>query len=95
MANRDPALTPDVPTHLEENRRYSGDWKTLYGPFGLFPVEAFGLWMPLILRKALEAPRIPFTRRLKIGLMQVALLLARWWNGPLILLADRARRKAT
>lgn len=44
-------LHPSVSTHLRSNRRFSGDVKTLYHPFGLQPIDGRFFWDPLVLEK--------------------------------------------
>lgn len=80
-------VAPEVPTHLRENQRYSGDWKNLYGAFSLWPVQVAGLWMPLVLKKSREKPATSFFVRIRVHLAGTILKFARVWSGPLILAA--------
>ncbi len=41
-----------VPTHLRSNRRFSGDFRRLYKPFGLEMVDGCFFWNPIVLRKS-------------------------------------------
>ena len=44
-------LAPSVGTHLAANCKFSGDWKSLYRPAGLRPIEANLFWSPIVLAK--------------------------------------------
>lgn len=91
-------LAPAVATHLRVNRKYSGDWRSLYGPAGLVPIDAAAFWNPLALRKqAGMASRLPPAARVGGALLK----LARVWHVPhvavvqhLLLGADRRRLRA-
>lgn len=45
-------LDESTPTHLHDNMRYSGEWRSLYGVHGLSPIAGRFLWNPLVLKKA-------------------------------------------
>ncbi|MCM2281644.1 MAG: methyltransferase domain-containing protein [Bdellovibrionaceae bacterium] len=80
-------VAPEVPTHLQGNKKWSGDWKNLYRPFQLYPVHASAMWMPIVFVKTQTPPRTsPFTK-LRIACFGAVLKLARTWNGPMVLLA--------
>lgn len=75
-------IAPAVATHLTSNRRYSGDWRSLYGAAGLVPVDGAFFWNPLVLENtAGAAPRLPAAARLGGALLK----LARLWNLPHVL----------
>lgn len=80
-------VAPEAPTHLRAHMHYSGDWRQLYQPFNLYPIEAFSLWMPLVLRKTEAPPRIPVLAHMRIGVIGALLSVARFWNWPLIAMA--------
>ncbi len=73
-------LHPRVSTHLRMNRKYSGDWRQLYGSRGFYPIQTRLFWNPLILRKGLtedERRSVPLAVRGRLHLGQVLLKSAR------------------
>lgn len=81
-------LTPSVGTHLRSNRRYSGDWRRLYGASGLRPVAGEFFWNPLALRKGDEGESpaaFPWVPRIGGWLLSVG----RWWHFPHVFVAQR------
>lgn len=76
---------PNACTHLAMNRQYSGGWKRLYRPAGLWPVEAALLWNPIVLVKAEDA-RLPGPSRFcrtKLACGGLLLRFSGWWSWPL------------
>ena len=89
-------VSRDYPTHLESNRRLSGDLDRLFTPADLWPVDGRLFWDPIVFEKrrgARPTPRI----RLRLGLGRLALLSMRVWARPqlalikLFLLSDERR----
>jgi SAM-dependent methyltransferase len=81
-------LSPNVGTHLGANRRYSGDWKSLYAPHGLHPVDAQIVWAPLALqRMGAAAPRTPIPFNVRFGGWLLG--VARHWHAPHVLLCEK------
>ena len=78
-------VSPENPTHLDSNRQYSGDIRTLYGRHGFSLLDGRLFWDPLVLVKS--SPPAPATTRKGIWkgvLYAVGMLLAvgRVWCGP-------------
>ncbi|NOY41238.1 MAG: methyltransferase domain-containing protein [Planctomycetes bacterium] len=72
-----------VSTHLESNRRFSGQIKSLYERNGLCAVDGRAFWNPIVLEKQSEAtetqsPRVPW----QVSLGSVLLSFARYWSYP-------------
>lgn len=89
-------VTKHCPTHLRANRKYSGEFRKLYGAAGLHPIAGRFFWTPLVLQKqpaaysgGRSAPHIPLVLRLG-GLL---LSVARFWPRPHEWMAIRARGK--
>lgn len=78
-----------VPSHLRTNLTYSGDWRRLYAPFGLYPVEARSAWVPLALEKVAlgERPRHPVPWHVRI--QGWSLRMASLWNWPHLFITRR------
>ena len=77
-------LRPAVSTHLEENRKYSGDLRRLFTANGLHPTNARLLWNPIELQKS-DYHRIfqrPLIASLRIWLGGYLLWWGRHWNTP-------------
>lgn len=83
---------PAVSTHLAANRKYSGEFQRLYGAAGLHAVAGALAWNPLALQKAASAesgtPPMPLPMRAKLLLGGLLLKAARWWNWPLVSVAQ-------
>lgn len=80
------------PTHLESNRKYSGDWKTLYQPHGLYPIDGHFFWDPLVLVKKKPdepLPSIPLATRFSLALGGALLSVGRYFNWPHNFVAHR------
>jgi len=80
-------VATDVSTHLKSNKKYSGDWRRLYGDCGLEPVDAAFFWNPIALRLREQnaspsatpsGSRLPFSARLGGWLLR----LRAWWATP-------------
>ncbi|MGE0607026.1 MAG: class I SAM-dependent methyltransferase [Pirellulales bacterium] len=85
-------VSPANPTHLASNRKYSGDWRKLYGKHGLRPVDGSLFWDPLVLLKQIPnepAPRVPWRTRVRLAFGQWLLTIGRHWNGPHNFIAHR------
>jgi SAM-dependent methyltransferase len=83
-------VDPAVVTHLQSNRRFSGDIRRLYRPAGLRLVDGRPFWDPLVLQKADHgAPWPPGSRSRARRLHTTGLLLAvaRYWAAPHCLMA--------
>ncbi len=86
-------LHPCVGTHLRSNRRFSGDVRRLYKPFGLHPVDGRLFWAPIVLELAegdLHSPRPRTPWRVKFGGLLLA--VARFWSLPHILASRKLMR---
>lgn len=78
-------LHPNVRTHLADNKKYSGDWKKIFRPAGLTPIDAAFAWNPLVLVKdQSQSPERGF------GFLcgQAVLTFSRYWNWPLIVISQ-------
>lgn len=69
-----------VPTHLRSNRRFSGDWKSIYQVHGLHPNDGRVFWNPLVLRKAADIAPVPVPWQVTLG--GLLLKAGRYWAGP-------------
>jgi SAM-dependent methyltransferase len=90
------AVGPDTPTHLAANRRYTGDWRALYGPAGLTPVDAGWTWDPLVLRStngARTARPVGLMPRLRIAAGGRLVRLEGRFAGPLLRCGGRRYRR--
>ncbi len=79
-------LSRAVATHLRENRKYSGDVKRLYQPFGLRPVDGNVFWNPLVLQKqgqSSQQSNVALPYRVRLGGWLLA--WARYWAVPHVL----------
>ncbi len=88
-------VNEDCPTHLECNRKYSGDLRRLYRSQGLRPVDARFFWNPLVLEKLSPqaAPRQRnWIRLLRLHLAGLLLAVGRVWPWPHNWVANRTRR---
>lgn len=74
-------IHPTRGTHLIENRRYSGNWKQVYGVHGFTPIDSSIFWDPIAFQKR-DSPR-PVKRTLKSRFNV--------WNGALMLTLGRWR----
>ncbi|HJN07973.1 MAG TPA: class I SAM-dependent methyltransferase, partial [Pirellulaceae bacterium] len=84
-------LRPAVSTHLRSNRKYSGDWKNLYRPHGLRPIDADLFWNPLVLRKTEESASSSPGWRFWLG---GALLFAgKYWTTPHAVVCQMMQRR--
>ncbi len=68
-------VTPMLHTHLDSNRKYSGDTRKLFRPFGFKPVECSGNWRPLALQQAGAEEPHHVSFRDKMRLLKGKLLL--------------------
>lgn len=75
-------LDQATPTHLRENLRYSGDWRSLYGPHGLRPIAGRLLWNPLVLQKAGGVSAATLGSRVVPTLGGLWLMYQRIWSWP-------------
>ena len=80
-------LSPIVGTHLKANLRYSGDWRRLYAPYDLHPVDGGLFWNPLVLRKKVLSSNVGMPWRIRVG--GWILSLARIWPLPHVLVCER------
>jgi len=76
-------VSPQFPTHLRANRRWSGEWKQLYVKNGLYPIASGFLWSPLVLCKSKSIQRSILTR-LRWRLGGTILRLGRWVQFPFL-----------
>lgn len=79
-------LHPNVRTHLATNKKYSGDWKKLYRPAGLTPVDGELAWNPLVLVKDQSDGFRAGGLKFRCG--QAILTFSRYWNWPLITISQ-------
>lgn len=83
-----------VPTHLRSNRKYVGDWRTVYAPAGLRTIDAHFPWMPLVLEKrASVAGALLPGARWRVAASQAFLTAVRWGLVPLTTVAQRSVRR--
>ena len=78
-------VTPDYSTHLESNRRFSGDVKSLFQPFGFRLFDGDPMWLPMVLQKepvGPESPRVGWLKRYLVGLTGGFLWLGRHTSAP-------------
>ena len=77
-------LAPAVETHLRANRRFSGDWRTLYKPCGFHPVDGQLFWNPIVFEKTGgELPTCAtLAKRLHLEFGGVLLGIGRFFNWP-------------
>jgi SAM-dependent methyltransferase len=77
-------LSHMMPTHLKSNRKYAGDLRKLYRPFGFRMVDGRTLWDPIVLQKT-DGTRplslAPLTRRIGLRLSGSLLAVGRYWSG--------------
>jgi len=85
-------LAPSVGTHLASNRKFSGDWKNLYRPAGLRPIEANLFWNPIVLAK--EDTTMNLASRLRVAMGGWMLSLGRIWSIPHVFIAKRMLRRS-
>jgi 2-polyprenyl-3-methyl-5-hydroxy-6-metoxy-1,4-benzoquinol methylase len=78
--------TEAAATHLECNRKFSGDLRRLYGACGLELIDGRPFWDPIVLGRRQAASRaMPFAARANLWLLRstgALLAVARWWNLP-------------
>lgn len=72
-----------VGTHLRSNRKYSGDLRRLYRPFGLRPVDGRLFWTPVVLELS-EGQGRDARRRApwQVTISGLLLAVARFWSLP-------------
>jgi len=58
-------VTPDYSTHLKSNRRFSGDLRNLFHPFGFRLFDGDPMWLPMVLQKEPVTPESPQVGRFK------------------------------
>lgn len=76
-------IGPAVTTHLRANRRYSGNVRSLYQPFGLRPIDGQLFWNPLILERRSPDDQSPLrTLPARVRLGGWLLKFARFSNWP-------------
>ena len=80
-------IHPCVKTHLRSNVRYCGDWRAVYQPAGLRPIEAGFLWYPIVLAKDSRAKPVSLGARLRIVISSWLLRFSRVSTVPLVVLA--------
>jgi 2-polyprenyl-3-methyl-5-hydroxy-6-metoxy-1,4-benzoquinol methylase len=89
-------LTPDNPTHLKANRKYSGNLSRLYKANGLKLIDGCFFWNPLVLEKTgpgvFSWGRRPFWC-LWLRVTGMLLAIGRWWNWPHNKMATRAMQR--
>jgi hypothetical protein len=86
-------LSSIMPSHLKSNRKYAGDLRKLYTPFGFRMVDGRTLWDPIALQKTDgRRPLSQASLSHRIGLRLSGLLLAvgRYWSGIHNWCGDRA-----
>ena len=73
-------IHPARGTHLLENRRYSGDWKQVYGSCGFVPIDSNVFWDPIAFQKKDSPNTISATLSSKLRFMtgQALLSIGRW-----------------
>jgi SAM-dependent methyltransferase len=89
-------VSPHNPTHLESNRRFSGDLSKLYRSSALELVDGRFFWNPLVFVKTTVGERPPASRRVRRLLLRCSGLLlsiGRVWSAPHNLVAARAMTK--
>ena len=88
-------LSRIMPTHLKSNRKYAGDLRKLFRPFGFRLVDGRTLWDPIVLQKT-DGPRplsrASFSHRIGLRLSGMALAVGRYWSGIHNWCGDRAVR---
>lgn len=68
-----------VSTHLRSNRRYTADWRALFGPAGLRPVDTRFLWSPLVLERGPpKAPSLLTPAGRRVALSHCLLQAVHW-----------------
>jgi SAM-dependent methyltransferase len=77
----------DVKTHLRSNVRFSGDWRTLYQPAGLRPVDSGFLWCPIVLEKGDSARPDTLAAWLRLTISSWILQCSRVSTIPLVTIA--------
>ncbi len=80
-------LAPSVGTHLAANRKFSGDWKSLYHPAGLRPIDASLFWSPIVLAK--DPATMNLTSRLRVTMGGWLLSLGRFWSAPHVFIVKK------
>ena len=77
-------IGPEVSTHLESNRRFSGDLRRMFRANGLRPFAAELFWNPIALRKvdAQTEFRASIRDQLCVQVGGLLLTIARFWNLP-------------
>lgn len=83
-------VTPDYSTHLKSNRRFSGDVKTLFHPFGFRLFDGHPMWLPMVLQKepvSPESPRAGAFNRFLVRLTGGILSVGRYTSAPFALAA--------
>jgi SAM-dependent methyltransferase len=76
-------IDPAVPTHLRSNKKFSGDFSSLYEPHGLHPIAGRFFWDPIVLRKGEKHTRTDLPWNLRVG--GALLKLGRYWSWPHII----------
>ncbi len=85
-------IAPSVGTHLASNRRFSGDWKRLYRPEGLRPIEATLFWNPVVLAKEPATTKLPSKLRILLG--GWLLSIGRFWSAPHVFIVKRMLKRS-
>lgn len=77
-------LAPSVETHLRSNRRYSGDWRKLYKPYGFQPVDGLLFWNPIVFEKSDggRTVNVKLMKRIRLELGGALLGIGRFFNYP-------------
>ena len=78
-------LSPDYPTHLRSNRRFSGCIRSLYGKAGFRLFDGRPFWNPLILAKAGDLLLSPGSAGSRISIRMIGAILrcGQVCSGPL------------
>ena len=88
-------IDSSVATHLASNRKFSGDLRELYQSAGLKVVDASFLWSPIVLEKTKDnaSPnKMPHLKQITLQFSRALLILARYWNWPLVMAARQTVR---
>ncbi|MFO0818352.1 MAG: methyltransferase domain-containing protein [Pirellulales bacterium] len=88
-------LSPKVGTHLAANRRFSGDVRRLYKPYGLTPVDSRWFWDPLALARITTDPQPKLSTRLRLGIGSWLLSVGRLWSWPHVMIVERMLTNGT
>lgn len=85
-------LAPSVGTHLAANRKFSGDWKSLYRSAGLRPIEANLFWSPIVLAKATTTTSL--MSQLRVAMGGWLLSIGRVWSVPHVFIVKRMLKQS-